>query len=104
MSNPDKMRNMITRNPQLQAMMDANPQIRHVLNDPAVLRQTMEMMRNPNAMQQAMRSQDLAMSQIENLPGGFNALRRMYEDVQVGGGVRGRGRGRGSSRVFCSLW
>ena len=38
-------------------------------------------MRNPNAMQQAMRSQDLAMSQIENLPGGFSALRRMYEEV-----------------------
>ena len=36
----------------MQAMMDANPQIRHVLNDPSVLRQTMEMMRNPNAMQQ----------------------------------------------------
>ena len=43
----------------------------------------MEMMRNPNAMQQAMRSQDLAMSQIENLPGGFNALRRMYEEVST---------------------
>lgn len=47
-----------------------------------MLRQTMEMMRNPNAMQQAMRSQDLAMSQIENLPGGFSALRRMYEEVR----------------------
>lgn len=40
------------------------------------------MMRNPNAMREAMRSQDLAMSQIENLPGGFNALRRMFEEVQ----------------------
>ncbi|RYG59916.1 hypothetical protein EON64_19750, partial [archaeon] len=40
------------------------------------------MMRNPNAMQQMMRSQDLAMSQLENIPGGFNALRRMYEEVQ----------------------
>jgi ubiquilin len=40
------------------------------------------MMRNPNAMREAMRSQDLAMSQLENIPGGFNALRRMYEDVQ----------------------
>jgi ubiquilin len=48
-----------------------------------MLRQTMEMMRNPNAMQQAMRSQDLAMSQIENLPGGFSALRRMYEEVSL---------------------
>ena len=94
MSNPDMMRNMITSNPQLQAMMDANPQMRHVLNDPAVLRQTMEMMRNPHAMQQAMRSQELAMSQIENMPGGFNALARMYQDVQVMMGV-GRGRVRG---------
>lgn len=42
----------------------------------------MESLRNPNAMREAMRSQDLAMSQLENLPGGFNALRRMYEEVQ----------------------
>merc|ERR1711971_573420 len=38
--------------------------------------------RDPSAMQNMMRNQELAMSQIENLPGGFNALRRMYEDVQ----------------------
>lgn len=41
----------------------------------------MEMMRNPEAMRQAMRSQDLAMSQLENLPGGFNALRNMFEEI-----------------------
>eukprot|EP01038_Epipyxis_sp_PR26KG_P007254 gene7254-9890_t len=82
LNNPDLMRNMMLNNPQMQSMLDSNPQIRHILNDPAVLRQSMEMMRNPNAMQQAMRSQDLAMSQLENLPGGFNALRRMYEEVQ----------------------
>lgn len=58
----------------------------------------MEMMRNPAAMQQAVRSQELAMSQLENLPGGFNALRRMYEDVQeplmeaaASSGARGTG-------------
>lgn len=45
------------------------------------MRQTMEMMRNPNAMREAMRHQDLAMSQLENIPGGFNAMRRMFEDV-----------------------
>ena len=42
----------------------------------------MEMMRNPNAMREAVRSQDLALSQIENHPEGYNALRRMYEDIQ----------------------
>ena len=43
----------------------------------------MQMMRNPNAMREAMRHQDMAISQLENHPEGFNALRRMYEDVQV---------------------
>lgn len=47
-----------------------------------MMRQTMEMMRNPAAMREAMRHQDLAMSQLENHPEGFNALRRMYEQVQ----------------------
>jgi len=82
MNNPDIMRNMMLNNPQMQAILDANPQMRHVLNDPAILRQSMEMMRNPHAMREAMRSQDLQMSQIENLPGGFNALRNMFEGVQ----------------------
>ena len=47
-----------------------------------MMRQTLDMMRNPAAMQQAMRNQDLAMANLENHPEGFNALRRMYEDVQ----------------------
>lgn len=47
-----------------------------------VLRQSMEMMRNPNALREAQRSQDLQMAQLENLPGGFNALQRMFEQVQ----------------------
>jgi ubiquilin len=82
LSNPEVMRSIMNSNPQLQAMMDANPHIRQVMNDPAVMRQTMEMMRNPNAMREAMRHQDIAMSQLENHPEGFNALRRLYEDVQ----------------------
>jgi ubiquilin len=41
----------------------------------------MQMLRNPNAMREAMRHQDMAISQLENHPEGFNALRRMYEDV-----------------------
>lgn len=82
LSNPDLIRDLMMNNPQLQAMLDANPHIRHVFNDPQLMRQTMEMMRNPQAMQEAMRHQDLAMSHLENHPEGFNALRRMYEDIQ----------------------
>jgi len=82
MSNPDLIRNMMESNPEMQRVMDQNPQLRAVLDDPEMMRRSMEMMRDPAAMQNMMRNQELAMSQIENLPGGFNALRRMYEDVQ----------------------
>jgi ubiquilin len=54
-----------------------------MLNDPEIMRQSMEMMRNPALLDQAMRGQDRALSNIESMPGGFNALRRMYTDVQA---------------------
>lgn len=82
MSNPDIMRTMMQSNPQMQELMESNPELRNIMDDPEMMRRSMEMLRDPNAMRNAMRNQDLAMSQIENIPGGFSALRRMYEDVQ----------------------
>merc|ERR1719326_1796714 len=82
MNNPDFLRTMMDTNPQMRQLMDTNPELRHMLDDPELMRRSMEMMRDPNAMRNAMRNNDLAMSQIENIPGGFSALRRMYEDVQ----------------------
>eukprot|EP00804_Cyclotella_cryptica_P014095 CCRYP_005553-RC/>CCRYP_005553-RC protein AED:0.18 eAED:0.18 QI:0/0.75/0.6/1/0.5/0.4/5/1520/565 len=83
LNNPDFMSQMMESNPQMQSILNANPELRHALRDPEMMRRSMEMMRDPSMMQQMMRNQDLAMSQIENMPGGYNALRRMYEDVQV---------------------
>ena len=82
MSNPDFMRSMMENNPQMQQVLQSNPEVRHMLEDPEFMRRSMELMRDPSAMQNMMRNQDLALSQIENIPGGFSALRRMYEDVQ----------------------
>ena len=62
--------------------MDANPQLRHALQDPNLLREAVEVARNPARAREAMRHQDLALSQLENHPEGFNALRRMYSEVQ----------------------
>uniref|UniRef100_A0A8D0G9W8 Ubiquilin-4 n=1 Tax=Sphenodon punctatus TaxID=8508 RepID=A0A8D0G9W8_SPHPU len=70
MSNPDLMRQMIMANPQMQQLMERNPEISHMLNNPELMRQ--EMMRN----------QDRALSNLESIPGGYNALRRMYTDIQ----------------------
>lgn len=39
-----------------------------------------------NLMREYMRNNDRALSNLEALPGGFNALRQLYENVQVGRG------------------
>lgn len=82
LNNPEQFQNMLLNNPQMQEVLNQNPHVRQALSDPALMRQTMEMMRNPNSMREMMRGQDLAMSRIENMPGGFNMLRQLYEDVQ----------------------
>ncbi|KAJ4784738.1 Ubiquilin-1 [Rhynchospora pubera] len=82
MNNPDLMRNIIMNNPQMREIIDRNPDLAHILNDPSVLRQTLEAARNPELMREMMRNTDRAMSNIESSPEGFNMLRRMYETVQ----------------------
>ena len=40
-----------------------------MLNNPDLLRQTMEMARNPSMLQELMRTQDRALSNLESIPG-----------------------------------
>ncbi|KAB2602563.1 ubiquitin domain-containing protein DSK2a-like [Pyrus ussuriensis x Pyrus communis] len=82
MNNPDLMRGLIMNNPQMRDIIDRNPELAHILNDPGILRQTLEAARNPELMREMMRNTDRAMSNIESSPEGFNMLRRMYENVQ----------------------
>lgn len=82
MNNPDTMRSIITSNPQMQELMQRNPEISHMLNNPELLRQTMELARNPAMLQELMRSHDRAISNLESVPGGYNALQRIYRDIQ----------------------
>jgi ubiquilin len=81
-SNPDLLRSLLLSNPQMRDLMERNPEISHLLNNPDLLRQTMEYARNPTALQELMRNHDRAMSNLESIPGGFNALQRIYHDVQ----------------------
>jgi len=82
MNNPELMRSIMMNNPQMQQIMERNPELAHIFNDPSVLRQTMEIARNPDLLREQMRNTDRAMSNIEAHPEGFNMLRRMYENVQ----------------------
>jgi ubiquilin len=63
-------------------IMQSNPEVAQMLNDPEMLRQSLAMARNPRLLQEMMRSQDRAIGNLEAHPEGFNALRRMYENVQ----------------------
>merc|ERR1719412_3468292 len=62
--------------------MDRNPEIRQMLNNPEVLRQMMEIARNPSRLQEMTRTMDRQMQNLEAMPGGMNILQRMYRDVQ----------------------
>ncbi|XP_049932216.1 ubiquitin domain-containing protein DSK2b-like isoform X2 [Nymphaea colorata] len=82
MNDPDVMRNLIASNPLVREIIDRNPDLGHVLNDPSILRQTLEVARNPELRREMMRNSDRALRNIESSPEGFNMLRRMYETVQ----------------------
>jgi ubiquilin len=82
LSDPELLREMMLSNPTVRNLVESNPELGQALSDPDTIRRAMEMSRNPNLMREMMRNTDRQMSNIEGMPGGFDALRRMYTDVQ----------------------
>ena len=64
MSDPEILRSIADTNPAIRQMMETNPEIGHILRDPTMMRQAMEMMRNPDLMREQMRNMDRAMANI----------------------------------------
>jgi len=83
LSNPEFLEMIMNNNPQMQALMNQNPEIRALMRDPDTMRQAMQMMRDPEAMQQALQNQDRMMANVSNMPGGFNAIARAYNQYQA---------------------
>lgn len=81
-NNPEMIRSVVSSNPQIQSLMERHPELGHALNNPDVIRQAMQVIRNPAIMQEMMRNYDRALSNLESIPGGFNALQRFYNDYQ----------------------
>merc|ERR1719252_269863 len=61
--------------------MEQHPELRQMLHDDGFMQQSLETFRNPSMMREMLRSTDRAMSHIESVPGGFDALRHMYEEL-----------------------
>ncbi|KAM9658634.1 ubiquilin-3 [Trichechus inunguis] len=81
LSNTGLVHQLVLDNPHMQQLIQHNPEIGHILNNPEIMRQTLEFLRNPAMMQEMMRSQDRALSNLESIPGGYNVLRTMYTDI-----------------------
>ncbi|KAI9164637.1 hypothetical protein H9P43_008496 [Blastocladiella emersonii ATCC 22665] len=81
MGNPDLMHTMMMMDPRLRQMAESNPDVARMLRDPAFLRQMLTTSRNPAAMREMWKTQDRALANLEMLPGGFNALQRMYKST-----------------------
>ncbi|CAL5227682.1 g10690 [Coccomyxa viridis] len=82
LNDPEMLRNMLQATPGMSEVLERNPEFNQMLNNPEVLRESMRLAANPALMREHMRNTDRAVSNIESHPEGFNALRRMYENVQ----------------------
>ena len=98
LGNPQFLQTMIDSNPALQQVIEQNPQFGHVLRDPELMRErfapacpvplhcvtpnSIRIARNPALRQQMERNMDRAMSNLEAMPGGFNALSQLHRQVQ----------------------
>jgi ubiquilin len=86
MQHPEVLRPMMQvmeQNPQIQQLMNANPELRQAMQDPENISRALRASRDPNLMREQMAATDRTLANIESHPEGFNALRRMYENVEV---------------------
>lgn len=81
MNDTNKSRSILTSNPEAKNLMKHNPEISHMLNNLDILRQTMELTRNPAMLQAFLRSPGRSMSNLESVPGGYGAVRQIYHDI-----------------------
>lgn len=82
LNNPELIQSFMQSNPTFRQLMEQNPELAQALNNPEMIRESLRLVSNPNLMQEHMRNVDRAMSNLESIPGGFNALRQIYENVQ----------------------
>jgi hypothetical protein len=73
---------MIMSNPQMQKLIEKNPELRHALSDPSTLKSMLNAATNPKAYNEMLRGHDRAMSNLENIPEGFSHLKKVYSTLQ----------------------
>uniref|UniRef100_A0A8B9T0H7 Ubiquilin-1 n=1 Tax=Anas platyrhynchos TaxID=8839 RepID=A0A8B9T0H7_ANAPL len=84
LANASLVRDIIMSNPQVQQLAEQNPEIGHILTNPHTIREILEAHSSPAVMQEMVRNHDLAMNNLESIPGGYSALEQLYREAQIG--------------------
>ncbi|XP_054041884.1 ubiquilin-1-like [Rissa tridactyla] len=78
----DLVRNFIMSNPQMQQLAEENPEIGQILTNPHTITEILEASNNPAVMQEMIRNRDVAMNNLESIPGGYSALEHLYREFE----------------------
>jgi len=76
------IRSMMESSPSYKKLLEKNPELEQILNNPSMMNELVESMSNPAYQKEMMKNQDRALSNIEMLPEGFNHLRKAYASIQ----------------------
>ncbi|XP_010281539.1 PREDICTED: ubiquilin-4-like [Phaethon lepturus] len=82
LDNADVVRDLIMSNPQMQQLAEENPEIGHILTNPHTIREILEASSSPAIMQELIRNRDVAMNNLESIPGGYRALEQLYREIE----------------------
>eukprot|EP01057_Protomagalhaensia_wolfi_P005228 Protomagalhaensia_wolfi_Nauph_80__5227@NODE_561_length_2289_cov_533_923556_g418_i0_p1_GENE_NODE_561_length_2289_cov_533_923556_g418_i0NODE_561_length_2289_cov_533_923556_g418_i0_p1_ORF_typecomplete_len332_score43_55HOIPUBA/PF16678_5/2_1e06UBA/PF00627_31/5_1e06ubiquitin/PF00240_23/0_00031STI1/PF17830_1/72STI1/PF17830_1/0_069Rad60SLD/PF11976_8/0_029ScsC_N/PF18312_1/39ScsC_N/PF18312_1/4_4e02ScsC_N/PF18312_1/39DUF3410/PF11890_8/0_19HSCB_C/PF07743_13/1_3HSCB_C/PF07743_13/1e02Ubiquitin_5/PF18037_1/0_4 len=80
-NNPELLMMIMEANPAIRQLKERSPELHALFSDPQTLRDAFQAMRNPSVMREMMRHSDRALSNIDAMPGGFDALRQVYKEV-----------------------
>ena len=81
LSQPGLMRSVLANDPRFKQMVEANPEMESLLDDPQILTDMARAAQNPELMKEIMRNQDRALSNIESIPNGFTQLSSIYKSM-----------------------
>ena len=82
LDNADLVRDLIMSNPQMQQLAEENPEIGQILTNPHAIREILEASSSPAIMQEMIRNRDVAMNNLESIPGGYRALEQLYREIE----------------------
>ncbi|NXN76692.1 UBQL1 protein, partial [Himantopus himantopus] len=78
----DLVRDLIMSSPRMQQLAEENPEIGQILTNPHTIREILEASNSPAVMQEMIRNRDVAMNNLESIPGGYSALEQLYREFE----------------------